>query len=273
MPADADHLVDLLDLRLPGPRPIELEAVEPDDQPLVRPPVTAVPDGVRAEPLADDHVGPFDEGLAGGLIVSGQRRPGIDPDLELGQPTQGGQDLVEELQVVAGHPDPQRLGPRADSRRRRERPLEQDPDAGHGGLDAVGHGRRLAGRCGRLLGAGLGRQPGQVLDDRRLGPGEEGIASAQERLVHRRPVEDHRQADRAVLEDLGRELEAGIERGDRASPGRHAPRRRSASPPGGSGRRARSRRGWTSGRSASVVDSRDRRSPRGSCRRSRGTRP
>ncbi len=216
--AHAHHRVDLVDVELAGPLRVELEAVQPHDEPLVGALPLGVEQRVGPAPLADHHVGPGGQLTGAVLVVGAQPLPLVHAHVEAGQRVQVLGQAGEELHVVPGDDH-------------LERPL---------GVGAPGDGRQgvgevaaqpLGGPLQRVVGRGGAAARGGVRVDRAVavgsghhvgdrgdvGPGEERVVGAQHGLVHGRAVEHHRQAERAQLQHLGGQLQAGVH--GRVAPG------------------------------------------------------
>ena len=99
--ADADHLVDVGELHLARVVRVQLEPVQVNEQSRPAALVAAVPDGVRAAPFADHHIGPVGQFLGHGLVVLAERRPLVDPDFEARLQPEVLDQRLEELQVMA----------------------------------------------------------------------------------------------------------------------------------------------------------------------------
>ena len=171
-------------------------------------------------------------------------------------------DDPPEPPAVPGGPAPDPPGPPGPRRGHRPGQVAAQPLRGPVQGEPLGG---AAGPVGRQpVQAGLGRRRGRR--GRHVGQAgrEQRVVRAEQRLVHRGPVEDDRQPERAELQDLGRQLQARVQVGmPPAQPdvaGRREPHRLLPA----SARRARSRRRCRA-RRASAAGSRTRR--RGSCRR------
>ena len=143
-----------------------------------------------------------------------ERRPLVDPDLEARLELEVRDQRGEELQVVARDDHPQRRTRGGRIRAvaagaHRPRQVAAQPVRGLVQRELPGRGGRPGRREGEHGGVGGARRR-RVRDVVQAG-GEQRVVGAEQRLVHRRPVQDHRQPQLAELQHLGRQLQRRVE--------------------------------------------------------------